>query len=445
MSTRNLIDAIGNIDDKYIEEYHMYKSKPVIVRIIPYIAATACAAAALAIGLKFGGNSPVIPEDNNTTVISKMTQRPSETPIHSEIAYVDTPTPSEPLSTDSNNNDNNSTNSDTYLSQNKHNRNYITGDNSDLLKHSSDMIFNEINADNQLTNNTQYTALLQTNPPNGFIYDPDKKYAIDNPDNGYINNYPLPGASYTPDNRPSRTPSHNNDGDTDPTAAPTNAPVIPTAKPSDEPVITKTPEITVEPTHAPSTIIAWNDGNVIGSLYYINNPTGPDDNVTPAPSYTNAPVYTNTPSYTGSPSYTDEPIYTTSAPKPTYFPSAEKPQPSCSPDAPTNIPLPEGAIMDKIKYTNIPSIQQGETAYITVVQKTNVTADNLADANTDLQNIFNSSLQYSYINNTPVYCVQGHNQYLYIRFLHNGTLYTIWTDTMSANDFINIIATEYLN
>lgn len=46
MSTRNLIDAIGNIDDKYIEEYHMYKSKPVIVRIIPYIAATACAAAA---------------------------------------------------------------------------------------------------------------------------------------------------------------------------------------------------------------------------------------------------------------------------------------------------------------------------------------------------------------------------------------------------------------
>lgn len=418
MSTRNLIDAIGNIDDKYIEEYHMYKSKPVIVRIIPYIAATACAAAALAIGLKFGGNSPVIPEDNNTTVISKMTQRPSETPIHSEIAYVDTPTPSEPLSTDSNNNDNNSTNSDTYLSQNKHNRNYITGDNSDLLKHSSDMIFNEINADNQLTNNTQYTALLQTNPPNGFIYDPDKKYAIDNPDNGYINNCPLPGASYTPDNRPSRTPSHNNDGDTDPTAAPTNAPSI---------------------------IIAWNNGSVIGSLYYINNPTGPDDNVTPAPSYTNAPVYTNTPSYTGSPSYTDEPIYTTSAPKPTYFPSAEKPQPSCSPDAPTNIPLPEGAIMDKIKYTNIPSIQQGETAYITVVQKTNVTADNLADANTDLQNIFNSSLQYSYINNTPVYCVQGHNQYLYIRFLHNGTLYTIWTDTMSANDFINIIATEYLN
>ena len=197
MSTRNLIDAIGNIDDKYIEEYHMYKSKPVIVRIIPYIAATACAAAALAIGLKFGGNSPVIPEDNNTTVISMMTQRPSETPIHSEIAYVDTPTPSEPLSTDSNNNDNNSTNSDTYLSQNKHNRNYITGDNSDLLKHSTDMIFNEINADNQLTNNTQYTALLQTNPPNGFIYDPDKKYAIDNPDNGYINNCPLPEASYT--------------------------------------------------------------------------------------------------------------------------------------------------------------------------------------------------------------------------------------------------------
>ena len=81
MSVNKLLKAIGDIDDKYIEEYDSYKPKSMVIKIIPCAVIAACAVVTLIISLNIHGRNPVIPEDNPENFISFVTEKPTGTPI----------------------------------------------------------------------------------------------------------------------------------------------------------------------------------------------------------------------------------------------------------------------------------------------------------------------------------------------------------------------------
>lgn len=77
MSTKMLIEAIGKIDDKYVEEYKDYKAKPTIVKALPYATVAACALLAVIIGKSNIDTKTELPTDDINTVV--VTVEPTST------------------------------------------------------------------------------------------------------------------------------------------------------------------------------------------------------------------------------------------------------------------------------------------------------------------------------------------------------------------------------
>lgn len=100
MSRKKLMDAIGSIDETFIEEYASYQPKSRIVRWMPYELAAACAVLLIGAGVwMWKGNSNLTPSDGNSSkIVADQDSFPSREPDHTSVPYDETtplPTASE--------------------------------------------------------------------------------------------------------------------------------------------------------------------------------------------------------------------------------------------------------------------------------------------------------------------------------------------------------------
>ena len=83
MSRKKLLDAIGSIDEKYIDEYASYQPKSKIIRWMPYEIVAACAVLMLAVGiwmLRDGGDAKLPEADPaGITAAGRASERPDQT------------------------------------------------------------------------------------------------------------------------------------------------------------------------------------------------------------------------------------------------------------------------------------------------------------------------------------------------------------------------------
>lgn len=424
MSTKKLMDAIGEIDDKYIDEYSSYKAKPLIVRIVPYGALAACALLALIIGLNMQQDNPIKP-NNTSPVISYITDKPEDTRVKEDVASkTNTATPDTDVADNSHNgNDgNNNTSSDKSTGNNSNRKSEKKYKRSDVVGNN---IINEIQGHRT------------PEPPSG--YNEDENFYIADGNNGIKGDNIIGGAPVLRPVRthiPVRTPSTGSSTPIDTDVPDGGEQQFPGQVTTDSPNGDST-QPPYGPTETPEYTITWENVLASGDLsdYYVIDvedgiPDGSDP-MLPPPAAT--PSTTSTPKPPGSlPLATYKPI-STGKPESsqTFKPGVEMPTPTsfepdycATPTAPSaGVTLPPAGD-DKVQLNTwwVTDYPSGGTIYTYVEEKP---SSNLQEANTGLNNIFRPGMPVSYYREVPMYCSVGTDNTYYIRIYYDDYLYTM--------------------